>query len=69
MLHTVLFSYFKVQPPTERVSDISSKFHIAQKGLVFDNLGVRDDPIIRITNFFDDMRLSRSLRPVRLLRL
>jgi hypothetical protein len=26
-------------------------------------LGARDDPTIWISNFFDEMRLSRSLRP------
>ena len=31
--------------------------------------GARDDQTIRISRFFDEMRLSRSLRPLRLLRL
>ena len=61
------------QPPTESVSDISKKldfwWSIPQKGTDFDHLGARDDPTIRISNFIDEMRLSRSLRPLRLLRL
>ena len=61
------------QPPTESVSDISNKlvfwWSIPQKGTDFDHLGARDDPTIRISKFFDEMRLSRSLRPLRLLRL
>ena len=44
------------QPPTERVSDISEKldfwWSIPQKGTGFDHLGARDDPNIRISNFF-----------------
>ena len=32
-------------------------------------MGARDDQTIRISIFFDEMRLSRSLRPWRLLRL
>ena len=61
------------QPPNERVPDTSKKldswWSIPQKGTDFDNLGARDDLTIRISNFFDEMRLSRSLRPLRLLRL
>ena len=34
----------------------------------FNHLGARDDQIIRISEFFDEMRLSRSLRPLRPLR-
>ena len=60
------------QPPTERVSDISRKLNfwwsIPQKGPGFDHLSARDDLTIRISKFFDEMRLSRSLRPLRLLR-
>ena len=33
-----------------------------------DDLGARDDQTIRISQFFDEMRLLRSLRPLRLLR-
>jgi hypothetical protein len=60
------------QPPTKRVSDISKNwifddpFH--KNGLVIGHLGARDDQTIRISNFFDEMRLSRSLRSLRLLR-
>ena len=61
------------QPPTERVSNISKKldfwWSIPQKGTVFDHLGARDDLTISISNSFDEMRLSMSLRPLRLLRL
>ena len=61
------------QPLTERVSDISKKMNfwgsIPQKGTGFDHLGARDDPNIRISNFFHEMRLLRSLRQLRLLRL
>ena len=61
------------QPPKERVPDISKKldfwWFILQKGTSFDHLGARDDLTIRISNFFDEMRLLRSLRPLRLLRL
>jgi hypothetical protein len=32
-------------------------------------LGARYDPTIRISNFFGEMRLLRSLKPLRLLRL
>ena len=60
------------QPPTERVSDISKKLDfsgsIPQKGTGIGHLGARDDQIIRISNYFDEMRLSRSLRPLRLSR-
>ena len=42
---------------------------IPQKWTSIGNFGARDDPIIRIRKFFDEMRLSRSLRPLRLLRL
>jgi hypothetical protein len=48
---------------------ISVKKSIPQKGTSFDHLGARDDPNIRISNLFDEMRLLRSLRPLRLLRL
>ena len=44
------------QPPTERVSNISEKFGIG-------HLGTSDDPTIMFCKFFDEMRLSRSLRP------
>ena len=40
----------------------------SQKGTGIGHLGARDDQIIRISNFFDGMRLLRSLRPLRLLR-
>ena len=43
-------------------------FH--KKGLVLNShLGARDDPTIRLNIIFDEMRLPRSLRPLRLLRL
>ena len=61
------------QPPKERVPDISKKldfwWSIPQKGTGFDHLGARDDLTIRISIFFDEMRMLRSLRPLRLLRL
>ena len=61
------------QPLTERVSDISEKldfwWSIPQKGTGIGHLGARDDQTIMISRFFDEMRLSRSLRPLRLLRL
>ena len=55
------------------------EYQILVKNLIFDNLfhkkgtgsghlDARDDQIIRISKFFDEMRLSRSLRPLRLLR-
>ena len=50
------------QPPTEWVSNINEKFGIG-------HLGASDDPTIMLSKFFDEMRLSRSLRPLRLLRL
>ena len=60
------------QPPTEKVSDISEKLDflcsIPQKGTGIGHLGATDDQTIRVSNFFDEMRLSRSLRPLRLLR-
>ena len=62
------------QPPTERVSDISEKFDfkqsIPQKEIGSGHLGAtaRDDQTIRISKVFDEMRLSRSLRPLKLLR-
>ena len=60
------------QPSTERVSDISEKLDfwpsIPQKGTGSGHLGARDDQTIRISIFFDEMRLSRSMRPLRLLR-
>ena len=60
------------QPPTERVSDISEKldfwWYIPQKGTGIGHLGASNDQIIRISNFFDEMRMLRSLRPLRLLR-
>jgi hypothetical protein len=40
---------------------------ISQKVTGVDNLGARNDLTIRISNFFDEMRLSRSLRSLRLL--
>ena len=42
-------------------------FH--KKGTGIGHLGARDDQTIRISKFFDEMRLLRSLRPLRLLRL
>ena len=64
------------QPPSEKVSDISKKFDfwwsILQKGTVIGHLDARDDQSIIIRRFFDEMRLSRSLRllrPLRSLRL
>ena len=61
------------QPPTERVPNISEKldfwWSIPQKGTVIGHLGAGDDHTIRINKFFDEMRLSRSLRPLKLLRL
>ena len=33
------------------------------------SIGARNDPIIRISKYFDEMRLSRSLRPLKLLGL
>ena len=60
------------QPPTERVSDINEKidfwWSIPQKGTGIGHLGARDEHTIRVSSFFDEMRLSRSLRPLRLLR-
>ena len=60
------------QPLTQKVSDISEKldfwWSIPQKGTGIGQLGARDDQTIRISIFFDEMRLSRSLRPLRLLR-
>ena len=61
------------QPPTERLSDINEKldfwWSIQQKGTVIGQFGVKNDPTIMISNCFDKMGLSRSLRPLRLLRL
>ena len=60
------------QPPTERVSDISTIldfwWYIAQNGTGIDHLGAWTDQTIRISKIFDEMRLLRSLRPLRLLR-
>ena len=42
---------------------------IPQKETGIGFLGVRDDLTIRLSKFFDKIRLSRSLRPLRLLRL
>ena len=42
---------------------------IPQKGAIIGHLGARDDPTIRISKFFDELRLLRSLRPPRSLRL
>ena len=39
-----------------------------KKGTDIGHLGARDDETIRISKFFDEMRLLRSLRPLRLLR-
>ena len=51
------------QPLTEKVSDISEKldfwWSIPQKGTGIGQLGSRDDQTIRISNFFDEMRLLR----------
>ena len=61
------------QPPTERVSIISEKldfwWSILQKGTVIGHLGARDDQTIMISRFFDEIRLLRSSRPLRSLRL
>ena len=43
-------------------------YPVRKKGTGFDPLGARDDVTIRISHSFDEMRLSRSLRPLRLLR-
>ena len=60
------------QPPTKRVSNISEIldfwWSIPQKGTSVGHLGARDNQTIRISNFFDEMRLWRSLRSLRLLR-
>ena len=57
------------QPLTERVSDISEILDIwqsiPQKGTGSGHLGARNDQTIRISKYFDEMRLSRSLRPLR----
>ena len=42
---------------------------IPQKGASFGHLGARDDPTYQDNKTFDEMRLSRSLKPLRLLRL
>ena len=59
------------QPPTESISDTSEKLEfwlsILQKGTVFGHLGARDDQIIMTSRFFDEKRLSRSLRLLRFL--
>ena len=61
------------QPLTAKVSDISEKldfwWSIPQKGVSISYFGTRNDPTIRISKLFDEMRLSRSLRPLRLLML
>ena len=53
------------QPPTERVSNISEKldfcWSILWKGTSIDHFGAGNDPSIRISKVFDEMRLSRSL--------
>ena len=60
------------QHPTERVPDISEKLDfwrsIPFQGVSIGHIGARDNLTIRISNFFDEMRLLRSLRPLRLLR-
>ena len=60
------------QTLTEKRSDISEKldfwWSIPQKVTDIGQLGARDDQTIRISNFFDELRLSRSLRSLRLLR-
>ena len=60
------------QPLTAKVSDISKKldfcWFIACKGTGIGHLDVKDDKTIRISNFFDEMRLLRSLRQLRLMR-
>ena len=60
------------QPLTERVSDISKKldfwWSIPHKWTNIGHFGARDDQNIRISKFFDEMRLLRSLRPLRLSR-
>ena len=52
------------QPPTEKVPDISEKMDFLifkpQKGTSSGHFGARDDPAIRISNSFDEMRLYRS---------
>ena len=49
------------QPLTEKVPDISKKLDflisIPQKGTSIGHFGARDDRAIRISNFFDEMRL------------
>ena len=61
------------QPPKERVSDIIKKldfwWSITQKKNCIGHFCASNDPTIRISNFFEEMRPSRSLRPLRLLRL
>ena len=60
------------QPPTETLSILvknwvfDDSFHIKRTGN--GHLGASDDQTIRISRFFDEMRLLRSLRPLRLLR-
>ena len=61
------------QPPTERVSNIHEKldfwWSIPQKRTAIGHLGAGDDPTIRFNKVFDEMMLSRSLRPLMLLKL
>ena len=49
------------QPLKERVSDISEKldfwWSIPQKGTDIGHLGARDDPTIKLSKCFDEMRL------------
>ena len=56
---------------TKRVSDISETLDfwgfIPQKGA--SHFGARDDPTIRVRNFFSELGLLRLWRPVRLQRL
>jgi hypothetical protein len=58
------------QPPTEKVPDISENLDflisLPQKVISIGHFGARDDPVIRISNFFDEMRFYRSLRLWRL---
>ena len=67
------FEDWPQQPPTESLSNISEKldfwWSIPQKGNGISHLGARDDPTIKLNNKFGEMRLLRSLRPLRLLRL
>ena len=61
-------NYLPEVPPPGGYSDkpyfgCSTKNQVLRPGTGIGHLGVRDDSIIRISKFFDKMRLSRSLRP------